>query len=144
MYYFAYGSNLNPRLLQKRCPDFIKYGVGVLEGYKLEFCGYSMRWRGGVATINPSAGGEVWGTLYKLNSGLAKRLDRYEGTRKKRYHKVQLSIKTADDKLVSAYGYARFNKPPSKPSKKYLGVIVEGAKLNHLPQSYIRQLESQR
>lgn len=71
IYYFAYGSNMDVEQMQFRCPDAIRVAKATLHNYKLterEF-----------ADIDESAGGAVYGLLWRISAADLKALDRYEG-----------------------------------------------------------------
>lgn len=69
--YFAYGSNLNQRQFQDRCPHAKLVGTMALTDWKLVFRG--------VADIVPAEGSEVFGALYTITNWCEEALDRYEG-----------------------------------------------------------------
>lgn len=52
--YFAFGSNLLRERLQISAPSAIFVGIARLPNTTLGFCGWSDRWKGGVATMFPS------------------------------------------------------------------------------------------
>lgn len=101
--YFAYGSNLSPEQMARRCPDSIFLGKATLPGY---------RWQAnerGVANAvmdpDPDPDPEVVvkgreeeepaaveGLLYALSLDDEIRLDRYEGVAKGRYDKFAMRV----------------------------------------------------
>ena len=77
--YFAYGSNLDPAQMRRRCPHAAPLGKGVLRGYRLAFGGHSRAWGGPVATVVKEPDDWVEGVLYALPRAELALLDRFEG-----------------------------------------------------------------
>ena len=71
MKYFAYGSNLNIKQMQWRCPNAVPLGAYTLQGYQLVFRFY--------ADIIPAANKSVKGGLWEISEKDEKSLDRFEG-----------------------------------------------------------------
>lgn len=71
MKYFAYGSNLNIKQMQWRCPTAVPLGAFTLQGYQLVFRFY--------ADIIPVSGKSVKGGLWEISEDDENALDRYEG-----------------------------------------------------------------
>ena len=71
MKYFAYGSNLNIKQMQWRCPNAVPLGAYTLQGYQLVFRFY--------ADIIPVSDKSVKGGLWEISEKDEKLLDRYEG-----------------------------------------------------------------
>lgn len=77
--YFAFGSNLDEQQMAERCPDALPLWPASLEGYRIEFVGFSRGWGGGVATIVPDDGGVVEGYVYDMTPADVRKLDAREG-----------------------------------------------------------------
>ena len=79
MYYFAYGSNLNHKQMNCRCPysKFVKRVY--LVNYKFVYDGYSKKREGAVANVLESADSIVWGGLYEISKSDLENLDKFEG-----------------------------------------------------------------
>ena len=69
--YFAYGSNMNSKQMNERCPGAITLGISVLSGYKLTERKY--------ADIDIAGDSEVYGVLYAISEEHLKELDYCEG-----------------------------------------------------------------
>ena len=74
--YVAYGSNLNKKQMQYRCPTAKYVGVGELQGYELQFKG---RERSAFATIGRMDGASVPVGLWEIQARDERSLDMYEG-----------------------------------------------------------------
>lgn len=74
--YFAYGSNMLPQRLQRRCTSARKCGLAMLPGYDLSFCKISKD-GSGKATLLPSSRLEakVYGVIFHLASDDLPNLD---------------------------------------------------------------------
>lgn len=75
-YYLAYGSNLNIRQMQRRCPKARIIGTTEIEGYELLFKGSHT---GAYLTIEEKAGGRVPAAVWATTAADEAALDRYEG-----------------------------------------------------------------
>ena len=74
--YLAYGSNLNLKQMEERCPTAEVLGKGILKDYELIFRG---RRKSAVATIEPLKNGKVPILLWTIEKTDEKSLDIYEG-----------------------------------------------------------------
>ena len=90
-YYIAYGSNLNVRQMQMRCPGARIIGTSEIKDYHLLFKG-SMT--GSYLTIEPEEGATVPVAVWSVTKEDEQALDRYEGCPNFYYKKeMTLSIK---------------------------------------------------
>ena len=71
LFYFAYGSNMNPARIRARLPEARPVGKAYLCGWRLRERLY--------AGIQPHKGGRVEGVLYLVTQTELRRLDAYEG-----------------------------------------------------------------
>jgi 2-hydroxychromene-2-carboxylate isomerase/cation transport regulator ChaC len=144
LWYFAYGSNLSQatftgrrgiRPLQKRW--------GWLEGYRLCFdipIGPGER---GVANICSEADACTFGAVYLITPADAEHLDRTEGVDRGFYRRVPVTVCTQDGDRINAFAYqSAFRREERKPSLRYVGLLLEGAREHGLPDDYVRYLES--
>ncbi len=75
-YYVAYGSNLNIRQMQMRCPGARVVGTSVIEDYELLFKGSKT---GSYLTIEKREGASVPVAVWLVTAEDEEALDRYEG-----------------------------------------------------------------
>ncbi|KAJ8354312.1 hypothetical protein SKAU_G00218790 [Synaphobranchus kaupii] len=149
--YFAYGSNLLKERLQLKNPSATVHCVARLKDYKLVFGNHqglpSDRWHGGVATIEHSPGGEVWGVVWRMNVADLESLDRQECFSKQEhvklgsYSPVEVFVSTRGQEL-SCRTYMMNGCVYAPPSPQYLKVIVMGAEQNGLPMEYQEKLKA--
>src|SRR5260221_14375753 len=78
MFYFAYGSNLEPEQMSRRCPGHTVVGLGELRDHRLTFPLTSHDWGGGVASVAGAHGEGGWGGVYNLGAGQLAPLGGYE------------------------------------------------------------------
>lgn len=75
-YYFAYGSNLNVKQMDFRCPGAKRIGTALLKNWQLSFNGKDGE---GYLTIEPAKGKSVPIGVWQVNEENELSLDRYEG-----------------------------------------------------------------
>ena len=69
--YFAYGANMHPAAMKRRCPEAVPVGQFNLRDWQLEFYNH--------ATIMPVADQQVPGVIWSITEDCEHRLDAYEG-----------------------------------------------------------------
>ena len=150
MFYFAYGSNMDPRQMKMRCPSSRFDCVALLPDHKISFTLRSKRRRCGVANIVPSTGGEVFGVLYQINGSRDwEVLDAAEGfqpsnKRGNTYIRTTRNVQKQGkfSTHITAYIYIGvIERSPPLPSKAYLNQMITGAKQCQLPDYYLQSLK---
>jgi cation transport regulator ChaC len=144
VWYFAYGSNLDPAtFLTRRGMRPVTAHVAHLAGHRLVFdlpVGPGER---AVANVVVEAGALVHGVAYHLTSADADQLDRTEGVHLGVYRRLPVVAETANGPLEPAFTY---DSPRGvmgrKPSERYLGLILRGARHHGLPLEWIEWLDS--
>ncbi len=144
LWYFAYGSNLDPATFGgRRGMRPLATRLGRLEGYRLCFdipIGPGER---GVANVAPQPGALVCGVLYALAAEDAVILDRTEGVHLGVYRRAPVEVVADGDERVAAFTYrSERSVPGRKPSARYMKLLLEGAHHHGLPADYRRFLES--
>ena len=147
MLIFAYGSNMDPVQMRQRCPGAATIGNGVLRDHRLCFPRPSDRRGCGVASVEPVAGHEVWGVVYRLNAADLASLDGFEGYRDdrpahhNRYNRLAIAVEIDGLKTdVEAYFAVSTDNPPP-PNAAYLAHLRDGARHHGLPDTYREFLE---
>ena len=150
MFYFAYGSNMDPRQMKMRCPSSRFNCVALLPDHKLSFTLRSNRRRCGVANIVPSVGNKVFGVLYRINGSRDwKVLDAAEGfqpsnKRGNKYIRTNREVQKLGKfpTQITAYIYIGIiERSPPLPNKAYLNQMITGAKQWQLPDYYLQSLK---
>ena len=120
--YVAYGSNLNIRQMQHRCPTAKLYGTGIVSDYELQFKGQP---NCAFATIAPKEVSEVPVEVWEIQSQDERALDRYEGY-PSHYFKQNIPVQL-DGKEVDAMVYIMNLKMKfGMPSPYYYQTVLEG------------------
>ena len=140
MLYFAYGSNLNRKQMESRCPGSKYIKNYYLKGYKLCFSWNKYRGdRNGVANIkkqnNPTKYMlyTVPGAIYEINNKHRNKLRNSEG-----YPLVyDENFFTLDKKKV--FFYIMKNCAPKRPSLEYAKKIKQGYKDCNLDIDFLRR-----
>ena len=103
-YYLAYGSNLNRKQMEMRCPGAKSIGTALLEGYELLFKGSKT---GFYLTIEPRADGVVPIAVWEVTAEHERQLDRYEGCPICYYKKeIRLPVfRTASGRTIQTNGF---------------------------------------
>ncbi len=129
MKYFAYGSNCNPAVMQKKGVEFSSPKPAVLAGYRLLFNKKAMREKLpsgiGFANINVDPDGTVEGILYDIDDAHLGRLDESE-RHPDHYTRIEVTVKTEDGMVHAAAYQAQPDKIAAglRPSRNYLNHIL--------------------
>ncbi len=137
MKYFAYGSNMNQEQMKDRCPDSNLVGSAFLSGYKIGFTIFSKSRECGCADIIKSSEDKVWGLLYEISESDLSNLDKAEG-HPNHYRRLQVEVSSENGENFTAEAYEVVKKEGEflKPSKHYLGLMVDVAVEFNFPQDY--------
>lgn len=142
MYYFAYGSNMDPERMKKRGVKFSLRVRAVLKGYALKFdkvvSGNSEE---GYANIVKDEHSEVEGVLYEIYQEGLEKLDSCEGC-PSHYKQITVKVLLDDGKEVEAKTYIANSekiKEGLKPRKEYLSHLLAASDV--LSPEYIKKLE---
>jgi hypothetical protein len=144
LWYFAYGSNLDPdTFLGRRGMRPVAAQIACLAGHRLVFdlpVGPGER---AVANLLAEAGAFVRGVAYHLTLADAERLDRTEGVHLGAYRRLPVVVEAAGGVLTPAFTYDSPHRVAGrKPSERYLGIILRGARHHGLPRDWIGWLDS--
>jgi cation transport regulator ChaC len=145
LWYFAYGSNLAPgTFVTRRGLSPLEAHCAWLDDFALCFdlpVGPGER---GVANLATHPGGRTWGVAYRISVDDAARLDRTEGVDRGYYRRIDVTIRRAGPApALAAFTYqSRHGTTGRKPSARYLGIILDGARHHGLPAEWIAYLET--
>ena len=135
-YYLAYGSNLNKRQMEMRCPHSKAIGGFLLKDYELVFKYY--------LTVEKKEGAEVPVGIWEITSEDEKYLDYYEGY-PTHYRKEYIPIEV-DGKKAEALIYIMNDiRGIMAPSGMYMEICMEGYKdfnfnLNYLTDAFLKSM----
>jgi gamma-glutamylcyclotransferase (GGCT)/AIG2-like uncharacterized protein YtfP len=143
MLYFSYGSFLDSETLMRHCPRAVYSGKAMLPNWEVQFNFLSRTYNGGVTGIEPAVAKLVKGVLYEVSDEEILHLDSIEGVPEGIYYRQTIYVVDESGKAVKAATYRTTNpKGPFNPTKKYVGLMISGAKEHGLDPEYINELES--
>lgn len=131
-YYLAYGSNLNKRQMQMRCPGALPVGHFMMKGYRLVFKGSKT---GSYLTIEKDENSSVPIGVWEVTKGHEAALDRYEGY-PTFYYKMEGYLAKMPKNKAFIY-IMHEDRPYGIPSNSYLEVCQEGYKDFGFDESYL-------
>jgi gliotoxin/aspirochlorine biosynthesis gamma-glutamylcyclotransferase len=143
-WYFAYGSNMGrATFIERRGMRPLAMRRAYLDGHRLCFdlpVGPGER---GVANLVVEDGARTWGAIYLLSDDACAFLDRTEGAHRGFYRRIPIEAVADDGERVAAFAYQGERRDPRrKPSARYLGLLVAGARELALPDEYVAWLEA--
>ena len=144
VHYFAYGSNLDPgTFLGRRRLRPLTSRVARLPDYQLVFDLGIGRGERGVANVRRAPGDEIWGVVYEITIRDAAHLDRTEGVHRGAYRRLGVSLELADGGVQPSYTLeSGRGRPGRKPSRRYMGLLLKGARDHGLPEEWAERLRS--
>jgi hypothetical protein len=122
-FYFAYGRNLNPDVIKIRCPESVKVGGYMLNGYRLLFRKHNYS-STAYLTIEKDENKSVPIGIYRISADDEIRLDGYEGV-PTRYRKEWLNY-NLNGKTITGLVYIMENPAKAAPSTEYYESVRYG------------------
>ncbi len=144
LWYFAYGSNLSrATFVERRAMQPLAAHPARLDGFRLTFdlpVGPGER---GVANLLAAPAASVWGVCYQLDHAACEILDRTEGVHLGYYGRHDVETVTPDGVRLAAFAYLGERRVVGrKPSARYIGLLLAGAREHGLPAEWIAALEA--
>ncbi|XP_036327255.1 gamma-glutamylcyclotransferase-like [Rhagoletis pomonella] len=155
--YFGYGSNMLTKRIHIQNPTAQKIGMGILKDYRLDFNTFTERWGGAPATIVPTDGAYVYGTLWEIDLSNLVDIDDQEGVHEGIYYPVSLPVMLPNNTLITARAYLLADQPKTRlndfssgdkvpitrqPSITYLQCLVKGAEETGIVPWYVDWLKA--
>ena len=131
--YFAYGSNMCPEQMARRCPGGQALGQAELRDWRFLINTRTY------ATIEARPGAATHGVLWSLTPEHITELDHYEAVAEGMYFKKNLIVQRAD-RPVEALVYIDPVCELGQPKPDYIRTILDGAAHFALPPEYIAGL----
>jgi sulfite reductase (NADPH) flavoprotein alpha-component len=143
-WYFGYGSNMALRSLLAKGVIPHRSERGILRGWRLRFnVQHFFRHEGGVANIEPSndPSDEVWGVLHWCEDKHLVLLDTAE-VYPHGYDRIMVTVRAdhGEQQAIAYVGTSSFLNEASRPSRRYLSFLLEGAAAADIDPSYIEML----
>jgi len=142
MLYFSYGSFLNIETLRKHCPGARFEAKATLPNYEVQFNFLSKTYGGGVTGVEPSPGKVARGVVYKVPPEELEYLDSIEGVPQGIYYRQTILVVDEKGELVEVETYRTTDpKGPFRSTRRYVGLMLKGAKEHGLDLGYVRELQ---
>ncbi len=141
-FYFAFGSNMDPKRMHARAVAFTSREHAFLADYALAFNKKATYANEGYANVIRCPGTVVEGVLYHVTKHGLNTLDRYEGV-PFNYDRVHLNVRRENGKMVPAIVYVANPARTAKnlrPTADYMRHILAASAL--LSPSYVSQLKA--
>jgi len=143
-WYFAYGSNMQrATFIERRRMQPRDVRRAYVDDHRLCFdlpIGPGER---GVANLVVEPGARTWGVAYHLSAAACDFLDRTEGVDRGFYRRIAIAAVTDEGERLAAFAYQGARRDARrKPSARYLGLLVAGAREWALPAEYLAWLAS--
>jgi gamma-glutamylcyclotransferase (GGCT)/AIG2-like uncharacterized protein YtfP len=142
MLYFSYGSFMDSETLMRHAPGAQLVAKAVLPNYEVQFNFLSKTYSGGVTGVEPAPGKVARGVVYDVSPEDLNHLDTIEGVPQGIYYRQRILVVDESGELLEAETYRTTEpKGPFKTTKRYLGLMLKGAKEHSLDPEYIQELE---
>jgi hypothetical protein len=145
IFYFAYGSNMNPNYLTYIRDVRSQWSeAGILRNYEL---GFGLAGIPGLepsfANLTPVDGGTVYGVVHRLTSA---DLARIKGSERNIYGWRTVPVETLEGKTMQAWTLVAGadDSPLAIPSRRYLNIMRDAARRYGFPREQIKRLDSLR
>jgi gamma-glutamylcyclotransferase (GGCT)/AIG2-like uncharacterized protein YtfP len=139
--YFAYGSNMDPRIMQKTVPEAKAMGHGRLDGFRLEFNVYSDRWEGGAANLEPDESAHLWGVIWEIGPNDVAKLDTFIG-HPTFYRREDVAVKVGDETLRCVTYRVAHQRGFVRPTNSYMARVRGAIRMQGLPPEALDIMES--
>ncbi len=139
--YAAYGSNMDPAQMARRCPHSPQQGTGWLQNWRLTFGGADLGWEGALATVVEDQGHQVFVVLYELSEADEAALDQWDGATLGYYRRAKVRVVTLDGEVL-AWLYVLNDYEGGLPSARHLGILADAAEAAGAPADYVAELRA--
>jgi len=134
-FYFAYGSNMAPLAMARRCPHAELMGAAVLPHHRFAII------RSGHGTVLRKPGADVHGVLWHIGARDEAALDRYEEVARGLYRRERRLV-LFHGRRILALIYVAAPKSRGQPRPAYIQAIIASARRFGFPASYIAALSA--
>lgn len=143
MLYFAFGSFLDSETLKRHCPSAKFVTRAVLPNFEVQFNFMSRTYGGGVTGVEPAPGKMARGVVYDVPPNEMEHLDTVEAVPEGLYYRQRVLAVGEKGEFLEADTYRTTDpKGPFTPTRRYVALMVKGAKEHELDPEYIGELES--
>jgi cation transport regulator ChaC len=146
VWYFAYGSNMQPATFRdRRGITPARAAAACLSGWRLVLDKPPiLPVRESMANVVEDATARVYGVAYAVTAADLAHIDLTEGVLIDNYRRVAVRVAMLDDgRVVDAFTLTSERRDPTLlPSRRYMALLVEGATAHGLPAAYVDWLRS--
>lgn len=141
-YYFAYGSNMHPEQMKRRCPGARQLGIAGLPGHRLRFNKFGQDRSAKaniISTQDPSD--YTLGILYQMAPADWPRLDEFELG----YERLVIKVhqEKGSQNCLTYMAHEDFLCSDVAPAQDYVTTIIEAAKCHAFPRDYFDYLQKE-
>ena len=130
VWYFAYGSNLDPERFRARIGAWGERRSASLDGYRLRFSGEVRSEGGGGAFVEQADGETTYGAIYLIDAAQLGAMDEVELKSERnmtgRGERRTIDVKTAEGPIRAEMYTISGSRTYLAPSPKYLRYILDG------------------
>ncbi len=141
MTYAAYGSNMDPAQMRRRCPHSPVRGQAWLAGWRLTFGGEDLGWEGALPTLVEDLTATTFVLLYDVSEADAVALDQWEGADLGLYSRLKVRVSSLESDLL-VWTYVLLGYEGGLPSPRQLGLIADAAETAGAPADYVTDLRN--
>lgn len=135
--YFAYGSNMSPSQMARRCPGAQPVDRAVLADWRLIIT------HRGSANIVPERGAETHGVVWRFENRHIGLMDRWEGVSRRVYRRAWVSLVLPDAGSLTALTYVGPARWPGRSRPGYVETaMLPGAAAAGIPEAYQDEIRS--
>ena len=147
VWYFAYGSNMQPATFRGRRGIEARHAIPArLAGWQLVFDKPTLLPMGeGMANVVATEGAEVLGVAYAVTLDDLAHIDLTEGVLIGNYSRVAVRVTSLDPTIgeLEAFTLTSDRRDLSlRPSHRYMALLIEGAETHGLPSEYVAWLRA--
>jgi gamma-glutamylcyclotransferase (GGCT)/AIG2-like uncharacterized protein YtfP len=140
--YFAYGSNMDPRLMGRTVPSATVVGPGKLHGFRLEFNVYSDKWNGGAANLEPDPKAYLWGVIWDVDDADLESLNTFAG-HPTFYRREEVEVSTPAGEIEPCVTYrVAHQQGYVRPTPAYVASLRGAARIQGLPPEALDIIEA--
>jgi cation transport regulator ChaC len=136
VWYFAYGSNMDPERMGRLAPSASVEGPASLPSHRFVVT------PDGYGSVLPDPAGTVYGVVWRLTGADEQALDAYEGVQEGLYRKTFRTVQPrSGGRPFEALIYISRDQRSGIPQPGYLESVVHAARRHGLPTEYVAELE---
>ena len=142
MLYFSYGSFMDSETLRRHAPSARFVTRASLPNYEVQFNFLSKTYSGGVTGVEPAPGSVARGVVYDVSQEDLRHLDTIGGVPQGVYYRQRVLVVDEEGILLEVETYRTTEpKGPFKTTRRYLELMLKGAREHALDSEYIRELK---